>query len=131
VEIPQVVRNYIEMFTATSLDAWLAIFAPDGTYSSPNVPKPTQVQDLKKHFTEFFVASNQVTEQHRQMAALARGTALAWFGLSTNRRGSVERRGALRAKSGFGWILEPAILTWALKRSRALNAELRALMIFR
>lgn len=53
-EVPQVVRAYVEKFTASGLDGWLAIFAPDGTYSSPNVPQPTLVTELKKHFTDFF-----------------------------------------------------------------------------
>ena len=54
-EIPQVIRTYTETFIATNLDAWLAIFAPDGTYSSPNVPNPTLARNLKEHFAQFFV----------------------------------------------------------------------------
>jgi len=75
--------------------------------------------------------ANQVAEEHRQMAPLACGTALAWFSLRTNRRGTVERRRALRAEFGFGWVLETALLTSALKRRRALDAELRTRWILR
>src|SRR5258708_39798253 len=53
-EVPQVVRSYVERFTANDLDAWFATFAPDGTYSSPNVPQPTLVHHLKNHFADFF-----------------------------------------------------------------------------
>jgi steroid delta-isomerase-like uncharacterized protein len=61
VEIPQVVRAYVEKFNPTGLDAWIATFAPDGTYSSPNVPKPTLARDLKKHFADFFVGFPDAT----------------------------------------------------------------------
>jgi steroid delta-isomerase-like uncharacterized protein len=60
-EIPQVVRTYVETFTATGLDAWFANFAPDGTYSSPNVPNPTLVHGLKKFFADFFVGFPDAT----------------------------------------------------------------------
>ena len=53
-EIPQIVRNYIETFTRDGLDTWIATFAPDGTYSDPNIPKPVPAHGLKEHFAGFF-----------------------------------------------------------------------------
>jgi len=53
--------------------------------------------------------------------------AVARFSDRTNRRGCVEWRCALRAKSGFGWVLETALFAKAPEGSCALNAELRAL----
>jgi steroid delta-isomerase-like uncharacterized protein len=61
VEIPQIVRTYVETFTATGLDAWLATFAPDGTYSDPNIPKPTLAHGLKEHFAGFFAGFPDAT----------------------------------------------------------------------
>jgi DNA-binding LacI/PurR family transcriptional regulator len=34
-ELPQIVRTYIDTFSRQDLDAWFATFAPDGTYSDP------------------------------------------------------------------------------------------------
>jgi len=53
-EIPQVVRTYMETFTRDGLDAWIATFAPDGTYSDPSIPKPVPAHGLKEHFVGFF-----------------------------------------------------------------------------
>ena len=53
-EIPQIVRTYIETFTRDDLDTWIATFAPDGTYSDPNIPKPVPAHGLKEHFVGFF-----------------------------------------------------------------------------
>jgi hypothetical protein len=65
------------------------------------------------------------------MTPLARRAALAWLSFRVNRRGSIEWCGALRAESGLRRIIETAFLTSALQRSRALNAKLRALGVFR
>jgi hypothetical protein len=75
--------------------------------------------------------ANQIAEQHRQMAPLARRAALAWFSFRVNRRGSIEWCGALCAEPGFGGVRGTALRASALKRRCALNAELRALGIFR
>jgi SnoaL-like domain len=53
-QIPQVVRTYIETFTRDGLDTWIATFAPDGTYSDPNIPNPVPAHGLKEHFVGFF-----------------------------------------------------------------------------
>jgi steroid delta-isomerase-like uncharacterized protein len=53
-EIPQIVRSYVEAWSAADLDGYLAAFAPDGTYSDPNLPEPTLAHGLKEHFAGFF-----------------------------------------------------------------------------
>ena len=53
-EIPQIVRSYIEAWSTADLDGYLAAFAPDGTYSDPNLPEPTLAHGLKDHFAGFF-----------------------------------------------------------------------------
>ena len=56
-EIPKVVRTYVDAWSAGDLDAWLASFAPDGTYSDPNLPKPTLAHGLKSTLLDFSPAS--------------------------------------------------------------------------
>jgi steroid delta-isomerase-like uncharacterized protein len=60
-QIPQVVRTYVETWTAADLDGWLATFAADGTYSDPNIPKPTLAHGLKEHFAGFFAGFPDAT----------------------------------------------------------------------
>jgi steroid delta-isomerase-like uncharacterized protein len=62
-EIPQVVRTYIETFNPKALDAWIATFAPDGTYSDPGIPTPTPAHSLKEHFTGLFVGFPDMTAE--------------------------------------------------------------------
>lgn len=61
IEIPKVVRTYVDAWSAGDLDAWLASFAPDGTYSDPNLPKPTLAHGLKEHFAGFFAGFPDAT----------------------------------------------------------------------
>ncbi|MGA7762654.1 MAG: hypothetical protein WCA59_12990 [Candidatus Binataceae bacterium] len=74
--------------------------------------------------------ADKIAEQYRQMPPLA-GWRVACFRLRTDRRGSVQWRCALRAELGLGWVLETALLTSVREGGCALNAELRALGIFR
>ena len=53
-KIPQVVRKYVEAWSAADLDGYLAAFAADGTYSDPSLPEPTLARGLKEHFAGFF-----------------------------------------------------------------------------
>jgi steroid delta-isomerase-like uncharacterized protein len=53
-EIPQVVRTYVEAWSARRLDDYLDAYAPDGTYCSSAVPQPTIAKGLKEHFADFF-----------------------------------------------------------------------------
>jgi steroid delta-isomerase-like uncharacterized protein len=52
-ELPQIVRTYIDAFCHQDLDACLATFAPDGTYSDPVTARPLSGQALKDHFGGF------------------------------------------------------------------------------
>ena len=49
-ELPQIINTYIETFNRHDLDAWLATFAPDGTYLDPTTAQPLSGQALKNHF---------------------------------------------------------------------------------
>jgi steroid delta-isomerase-like uncharacterized protein len=53
-EIPQIVRRYVDAWSASDLDGYLAVFASDGTYSDPNLPERTLAHGLKEHFAGFF-----------------------------------------------------------------------------
>ena len=72
----------------------------------------------------------EIAEKHRQMTALA-AYRIVWFSDRANRRGVEERLRALRAEPGSGGILKSALLTSILERRRTLNAEFRALQVFR
>ena len=52
-ELPQIVSTYIDAFCRQDLDACLATFAPDGTYSDPATAQPLSGQALKDYFREF------------------------------------------------------------------------------
>jgi steroid delta-isomerase-like uncharacterized protein len=53
-EIPQVVKTYVETWSTGDLDTCLSLFAPDGTYSDPILPEPTVARSLKEHWAAFF-----------------------------------------------------------------------------
>jgi predicted ester cyclase len=59
--VPQIVKTYVETWSARNVDAWLATFAPDGTYSDPNPPKPTLAHGLREHFARFFAGFPDAT----------------------------------------------------------------------
>jgi steroid delta-isomerase-like uncharacterized protein len=60
-EIPQVVKTYVEAWSARDLDRYLATFAQAGRYSDPTVAKPTLARDLKEHFAGFFAGFPDAT----------------------------------------------------------------------
>ncbi|HEX6554382.1 MAG TPA: ester cyclase [Ktedonobacteraceae bacterium] len=49
-EIPQIVGTYIDTFNRHDLDACLATFASDGTYSDPGTAHPLSGQAIIDHF---------------------------------------------------------------------------------
>ncbi len=49
-ELPQIINTYIDTFNRHDLDAWLATFAPDGSYNDPTTTQPLSGQALKDHF---------------------------------------------------------------------------------
>jgi steroid delta-isomerase-like uncharacterized protein len=84
IELPQIVRTYIDAFCRQDLDACLATFAPDGTYSSPGTAQPLSGQAIKDHFGGFFagfpdltcetVAVHAITEDLAAWRWVVRGT---------------------------------------------------------
>ena len=53
-EIPQIVKTYIDTFCRGDLDAWLATFAPDGTCSDPGTPQLLSGPAIKDHYAALF-----------------------------------------------------------------------------
>jgi len=53
-EIPQIVRTYIDTFCRGDLDGWLATFAPDGTCSDPGTAQPLSGPAIKDHYAALF-----------------------------------------------------------------------------
>jgi steroid delta-isomerase-like uncharacterized protein len=53
-EIPQIVRTYIDTFCRGDLDAWLATFAPAGTCSDSGTPQPLSGPAIKDHYAGLF-----------------------------------------------------------------------------
>ena len=60
-EIPKIVKTYVEAWRARDLDGYLATFAADGTYSDPNLPEPTSAHSLREHFAGFFTGFPDAT----------------------------------------------------------------------
>lgn len=83
-EIPQIVNTYIDTFSRQDVDAWLATFVPDGTYSSPSTAQPLSGPAIKDLFGEYFagfpdltcetVAVHAITEDLTVWRWIARGT---------------------------------------------------------
>jgi len=83
-ELPQIVSTYIDTFSRQDLDAWVATFAHDGTYSDPVTAQPLSAQALKDHFAGFFagfpdattetVAVHAITEELAVWRMVIRGT---------------------------------------------------------
>lgn len=48
--LPPIINTYIDTFNRHDLDAWLATFAPDGTYDDPTTTQSLSGQALKDHF---------------------------------------------------------------------------------
>jgi steroid delta-isomerase-like uncharacterized protein len=61
VEVPQIVSEYVDAWNRGDLDAWVATFAPDGTYSDPGTPQPVPAQGLKDHMAVFFAGFPDAT----------------------------------------------------------------------
>lgn len=60
-ELPQIVSTYIGSLHRHDLDAWLATFAPDGTYSAPTTAQPLSGQALKDHLGPLLTGFPDVT----------------------------------------------------------------------
>lgn len=83
-ELPQIVSTYIDTFNRHDLDAWLATFVPDGTYSDPATAQPLSGQALKDYIGGAFagfpdatfetVALHTITEDLAVWRWVMRGT---------------------------------------------------------
>ena len=60
-EVLQLIKTYVATFNPRDLDRWIATFAPDGTYSDPNIVKPTPAHGLKDHFAGLFAGFPDAT----------------------------------------------------------------------
>ena len=69
--IPQIVRSYVEAWNARDLDRYLATYAPDGTYSDPLLPQPTRAHDLREHFAGYFAGFPDVTCETEALDAIS------------------------------------------------------------
>jgi steroid delta-isomerase-like uncharacterized protein len=83
-ELPQIVSIYIDTFCRQDLDAWLATFTPDGTYSDPVTAQPLSGPAIIDHFGGFLtgfpdwtcetVAAHAITEDLAVWRWVLRGT---------------------------------------------------------
>lgn len=53
-EVPEVVRQYIDAFNRADVDAIAESFAPDGTYSDPVTGQPIGREAVREHFGGFY-----------------------------------------------------------------------------
>jgi steroid delta-isomerase-like uncharacterized protein len=53
-EVPQIIKTYVETWSTGDVETCIALFAPDGTYSDPTTPEPTVARSLKKYWEGFF-----------------------------------------------------------------------------
>jgi steroid delta-isomerase-like uncharacterized protein len=71
-EIPQIVRTYIDGFSRRDVDAWLATFAPGGTLSDPATDQqPLAGQALKDVVGGFFAGFPDATTETVAMYAIS------------------------------------------------------------
>jgi steroid delta-isomerase-like uncharacterized protein len=54
-EVPQVVKTYVETWSTGDIETSIALFGPDGTYSDPTTPEPIVARSLKEHWKAFYV----------------------------------------------------------------------------
>jgi len=69
-ELPQIVKTYIDTFCRQDLDACLATFAPDGTYSDPGTAQPLSGQAIKDHFGGLFAGFPDATTETMALYAI-------------------------------------------------------------
>jgi steroid delta-isomerase-like uncharacterized protein len=53
-ELPEVVKAYVDAFSRADVDACADAFGPDGTYSDPGTAGALSGQAIRDHFTAFF-----------------------------------------------------------------------------
>jgi len=84
-EIPQIVGTYIDTFNRRDLNAWLATFAPDGTYIDTGMAQPLSGQALKEHIAEALVGFPDWTFETVALHPIAENLAVwRWVMRATN-----------------------------------------------
>jgi steroid delta-isomerase-like uncharacterized protein len=84
-ELPQIVRTYIDAFCRQDLDACLATFAPDGTYSDPATAQPLSGQAIIDHFGGVFAGFPDATTETVAVYAITEDLAVwRWVIRGTN-----------------------------------------------
>jgi len=85
VEVSQSVRAYVDACNRGDLDAMVATFAPDGTYSDPGTPEPVPAHAFKEHMTGFFAGFPDATFETVSLHAITEGPAVwRWVIHGTN-----------------------------------------------
>jgi steroid delta-isomerase-like uncharacterized protein len=70
-DIPQIVRRYVEAWSARDIDGYLATFGADGTYSDPNLPEPTLAHGLKEHFAGYLAGFPDLSHETVALDAIS------------------------------------------------------------
>lgn len=84
-ELPAVVRTYIDVFCRHDLDAFLAIFATDGTYRNPGTGQPFSGQAIKGYLDALFTAFPDATFETVALYAITEQLAVwRWIMHGTN-----------------------------------------------
>jgi steroid delta-isomerase-like uncharacterized protein len=83
-EIPEVVKEYVDAVSRADAEGSAGAFGPDGTYSDPGTAEPLSGQAVKDHFTALFggfpdaacetLSLNPVTEHLWVWRWIMRGT---------------------------------------------------------
>jgi steroid delta-isomerase-like uncharacterized protein len=84
-ELPQIVSTYIDAFCRQDLDACLAPFAADGTYSDPGTAQPLSGPAIKDHFAALFAGFPDATTETVALHAITPDMAVwRWVIRGTN-----------------------------------------------
>ena len=84
-ELPQIVSTYIDAFCRRDVEACLATFAPDGTYSDPGTAQPLTGSAIKDYFAALFVGFPDATTETVALHAITADLAVwRWVIRGTN-----------------------------------------------
>ena len=84
-EVPQIVKTYVQTWSTHDLATCLDLFAPDGTYSDPTTPQPTVARNLKEHWAGFFAAFPDVKFETVALDAISENLCIwRWIGRGTH-----------------------------------------------
>jgi steroid delta-isomerase-like uncharacterized protein len=84
-EFPQIVHTYIDAFCRQDVDACLATFAADGTYSDPGTAQPLSGPAITDHFAGFFAGFPDATTETVALHVISEDLAVwRWVMRGTN-----------------------------------------------